>query len=114
LDPSLSLRFVKVAGEDQISVVRYVILSEKGLDIVERGRREVCHRSDHRMMVRVALGVHDADRRLLRLAIGYVIDAKAAFVLYNITLVIELRLVHRVEQVAHAIRFEVEGPLQKV
>src|SRR3954468_24665269 len=66
------------------------------------------------MMIWMALRIHDLDGAFLGLTIGHVIHTKATLILDDISLVIEFRLVHRAEQVTHAIGFHIKRSLEEI
>ena len=112
LDQRPRRRRVDVARKHEHRIVRAVIVGEPVADVLQAGLVEVGHRSDRRVPVRMAFGeevledlVEDEPARL--------VVALALLVLDDAALVIELALSDRAEQVAHAVGFHEQGPLER-
>ena len=62
----------------------------------------------------MALGINDLIDPLGHGAVRDVVDAEATFVFHNVTLIVQLGLVHRVEEVAEAVRFEIKHSFEEI
>jgi phage shock protein PspC (stress-responsive transcriptional regulator) len=115
LHPTLHVFGLHVAGHRENRVGRPVVGLEPLLDVLERRRVQVLHRTDHRMVVGVAAGIGVLLDHEEGLVVGLVLPL-AFLVLNDAALLVELLLRHRTEQVAHAVRLHpqrhVEGRLR--
>ena len=107
-------RNIDVAGDDQDCVVRCVVRLEEVVHVSDRRGGEIRHRSDHRMVVRVARREHRSHHSLDPGAIRLVVDTLAALVLHDFALVVELHLIDRLQQRAHAVRLEPKRQLELI
>ncbi len=105
-------RHVDVAGQHQDGVGGAVIRAEPFAHVVERRRVEVCHRTDRQAAIRMSRGEARAVDGLRDLAVRAVL-VLALFVLDHAALLVEPRLRHGAEQVAHAIRFHPQREIER-
>ena len=91
-----------VARDHDDGVVGPVVGLEPLLDVLQRGRVEVVHRPDDRVVVGVALGVGRVVDQLARHAVGVVL-ALALLVLDHPALLVQLGLVDGAQQVPHPV-----------
>ena len=80
-----------VAGDDQRSVGRNVVLLEEPLHVVDARRLEIGVRADDGVMVGMRFGVHELGQAQLDFAVGAVLDRLAALVAHDVALQVELR-----------------------
>ncbi len=97
---------VDVADDREDGIVGRVVGAEEGLHVVERGRVEVVHRPDRRMVIRVSGRVQVGLDLLVPGAVRPVVVARTLLVLDHVTLVVEVVLAECVEQAAHPVRLE--------
>ena len=112
LDQRLGLGRRNVAGEHQHRVVRAVMRSEPVLHDVETGLVEIGHRSDHRVVIRIARGKQRLLDRILQQPAGLIV-VTALFVLDHAALDIELLLRDRGQQMPHAIAFKEQRAVER-
>ncbi|MCG3120209.1 MAG: hypothetical protein ALAOOOJD_02834 [bacterium] len=93
---------IDIAGHDDHRVGRAIISFKPIFDIIERSGVEIFHRADDRPRIRMAGRPRTFDDQLLRHTVRFIF-ALAFFVLYDAALLIELGLINRAEQVAHAV-----------
>ncbi len=105
---------VEVAGDGQDRVVRRVIGREEAAHVVERGGRQVLHRPDRRVVVRVPDRPDELLHPLLGGAVRLVVDRQAPLVLHDVPLVVELFLGHGRQEAGHPVRLQPQGQLQLV
>ena len=105
-------RHIDVAGEHEHGIVRAVPGAEPVLDVFQRGRVQIVHRTDRAVLVgmtvriaRFQQGIPDATVRLVL--------ALALFVLHHAALFVERGLIDRAEQMAHAIRFHEQRGVER-
>ena len=103
---------VDVTGQHQHRVVGAVPGVEPLVHVFQRGRVQIVHRADHAVLVGMAVGVHHPVDHLPGLAVGLVL-ALALLVLHHPALLIQRSLVHRAQQVAHAVRFHPQRHVQR-
>ena len=113
-DQPLCLRRVEVARDAQARIVRVVVSAEERRDVPETRRRQVGHRADRAVVVRVASRVERFEKCLVRLPVGLVVIVLPPLVLDHVALVIELLLAHDRYEEAHAVRLEPQRQLQRV
>jgi hypothetical protein len=101
-----------VADDRQDRVVRPVVLAEERVHVLQRGGVQVLHRPDRHVCVRVAFGEREPDEPLVRVAVRAVVVALPLLFLDHVTLVVQVLLVDRVEQVAHPVRLEPEREVE--
>ena len=114
LDHGHRPRGLEVAGDRQDRVVRRVVGREEGGDILEAGGIQVFHGADGRMVVRMALRVESGLDPLVPGAVRLVVDRPAAFVLDDLTLVVQLLLGHGRQETAEPIRLQPQPELELV
>ena len=103
-----------VADDRQDRVVRRVVGPEERADVLDRGRVEVVHRSDRRVVVRVLRREEVALELLLERAVRPVVVRPALLVLDDLALVVEVLLAERVEEGRHPVGLEPQGQLELV
>ena len=111
---ALGLVGLKIARDAEDRIVRDVVRAEKRRHVGQPGGREVGHRADHAVVIRMIGRIKRLEQRLLGLAIGHVVDRLAALVLDHVALVVEPLLRHRRQQEAHPIGLEPERQLECV
>ena len=83
---------------DRTALFGRVVGPEEGADVLERGRVEVVHRADRRVVVRMLRREEVALELLLERAVRPVVVRPALLVLDDLALVVEVLLAERVEQ----------------
>ncbi len=112
LDPGEGLLGVDVADDREDRVAGRVVRAEEGPGVLQGGGVQVGHRTDGRVVVRVAVGVDHGRQLLERRAVGHVVVALAALVLDDVPLVLHGLFVERGEQRAHPVGLQPERELQ--
>ena len=103
-----------VADHGQDRVVRRVVQPEELGDVLDRGRVEVLHRSDRRVVVGVLGRVDRRQHLLVPRAVRPVVVRPALLVLDDLALVVEVLLAEGVEKRAHPVRLEPQRELELV
>ena len=97
LDPSASLRRVDVAGNGKHRIVRGVVGPEEGGYVLDRGGVKILHGTDRGVVVGMG-GRKDMSLQLVEpLPIRAVVIGRTLFVLDDLSLVVEVGLIERVE-----------------
>ena len=112
--PRADLRAIAVAHDREHRVVGRVVGREERADVLERGRVEVGHRADRRVVVRMGLREQVGEELLVPRPVRPVVVAPALLVLDDLALVVEVVLAERVEEAAEAVRLEPDRQLQLV
>ena len=107
-------RGVDVARDDQAGVARRVVLLEELHDVVVAGRRQVGHVADDGPVIGMALRIQHLAKRQFGRAVRTIFVTLAPLVLDDVALGVHRFRRHRLEEVAHAVRFEEERKLEGV
>ncbi len=102
---------IDIAGQYQHGIVRAVPALEPGFDVIQGGGIEIVHRTDDRVVIRVAFRIAGLQQMIEHAAVRLVFTL-AFFVLYHATLLIQPGLVDGAEQMAHAVGFHEQGHVQ--
>ena len=103
-----------IARDDEARVRRRVVLLEERHDVVVAGGGEVRHVADDRPVIRMSFGEQHLGQRDLGHAVRPILVALSPLVLDDVALRVDGLRRHRLEQVAHAIRFEEQRELERV
>src|SRR5207244_6954406 len=103
---------IEIAGDGQDRVVWTVEGLKELADVVQGGSPQVLHRSDHRVVIGVGLGVDQALQLLLPGPVRLVVDRPATLVLHYVSLVVELLVGHGGNQTGHAVGLEPKRALE--
>ncbi len=114
LDHRARLRRIDIAGDHQARVGRLVVLPEELHHVLVAGGREVVHVADRRPVIRMPFRIQQRIDLDLRRSVRRVLDVLAALVLHHVALAVDDGGRHRVEEVAHPIRFEEEREVERV
>src|ERR1019366_6827092 len=102
---------IQIAGQRQHRVVRGVIRLEELLDVLHRGRIQIGHRPDHRMLVGEVV-VHQLVHLFEGLPVRLVVDAQAPFFFDGLPLILQVRL-GDLER-PHAVGLQEQGQVELV
>ena len=105
---------LEVTGDDERGVLRAVEPIVEAADVRQRGRLQVVERSDDLPAVGMIRGIEVGVDHGGRVAVGPVVVALALLVLDDLFLVLEARLVHRVDEEAEPIRLHPEHAFECV
>ena len=100
-----------VAGDGQDRVVRRVVGLEERGHVLRRGRVQILHRADHRMLVG-RIVERELVHRIVGSAVGLIVASLPPFFLHRLALVVEI-LLHDRER-SHAVGLEKEPRLELV
>ena len=105
---------VDVARDHEAGVRRRVVGPEEVDDVFIAGGGQVLHVADHRPVIRMAFRIEHLVQRDVGHAVRAVLVALTPLVLHDVALQVHGLRRHRVEQVAHAVRFQEERELERV
>ena len=105
---------VDVSADGERGVVRPVPAAEEALDVFQARRREVFVRADGQPAVRVVGRIERSCDRAAHPSVRTVLVVLPALVLHDVALSVELLLVDRGQQEAHAVGFQPQPELELV